>query len=340
MSDVSPHASDESRATIGPYEIVKVLARGERETVYLGFEPSSEREVAIRVSPDDGPGPGEQAAREGTAVLSLVHRHILRVFDVGQDQGLSYVVEEVRRGQTLAEMMRDDLRSVDVTARIDLIAQLCTGLHFIHEQGRIHGDVKPDNVFVTSEGVVKLLNLGAVKVEEMTIVSDRALSGSFEYYSPEQLMGREDIDGRSDLFSAAVILYELVSGRRPFHGSSTATTLARIVREDPTPLDDMPELDAVVRRALEKDPAKRFASAQEFAYALWTIELGDHAAEGRGAETDSETVHDVRVETLQLDRSGFAAWLDTLPVARQTLAYIAIGAAGLVIGSVVFLRAC
>ena len=338
MSDISPRDTT-PRATIGPYEILKVLERGDRETLYLGIEPSSEREVVIRVSSDlDLARVGDRMEQDAALARRLVHRHLLRVFDAGEDEGLSYVVEEVRRGHTLADMPKDRLDTFDMPARLDLVAQLCTGLHFLHAHGLIHGDVRPANVFVTADGVVKLLNVGPSPSDGMTIVSDNALAGSFEYNSPEQLQGRADIDSRSDIFSAAVILYELVSGRRPFHASSTRETLDRMVHADPAPLDELPEIQGLVRRGLEKDPEKRFHSAQEFAYALWVhisqVQLEDQAEDGQ-----VETVYVDRASVPETGGTVIAPAPDLPLLSKETFIYAAI-AAVVVLTAGLLLRMC
>jgi serine/threonine-protein kinase len=297
VSDGSPPAGTErSRAKIGRYEILKLVADADREMVYLGIDPLSESEVVIRVSRETIPEPlSDRAAADGGLARGLVHRNLLRVFDMGEDNELAYQVEEVLRGQTLAETPKDRIEALDLATRVDMVAQLCSGLHVLHQHGVIHGDVKPANVFRTSEGVIKLLNTRVTPAAEMTIVSDNALSGSFEYSSPERLRGDTDVDGRSDVFSAAVLLYELVSGRLPFHGASTIETVSRIIDSDPAPLEQMPALDALVRRGLEKNPDKRFQSAQEFAYALWL-----HIS---GVELD-DADENAEVNTLYRDRVG------------------------------------
>jgi eukaryotic-like serine/threonine-protein kinase len=338
VSDMSPRGAT-PRATIGPYEILKILERGDRETLYLGIEPASEREVVIRVSSDvDSVRLGDAAAREATLARRLVHRHLLRVFDAGEDEGLSYVVEEVRRGHTLADMPKDRLDTFDMAARLDLVAQLCTGLHFLHAHGLIHGEVKPANVFVTTDGVVKLLNVGPSPADEMTIVSDNALAGSFEYNSPEQLQGRAEIDGRSDIFSAAVILYELVSGRRPFHGSSTRDTLERINHADPTPLDELPELNGLIRRGLDKDPDKRFRSAQEFAYALW-VHVSQVQVEDQAADAQVDTVYVERATASETGEEVIARGPDLPLLSKETFVYAGI-AAVVVLAVGLLLRTC
>jgi serine/threonine-protein kinase len=154
----------------------------------------------------------------------------------------------------------------------------------------------------------------------MTIVSDNALTGSFEYNSPERLRGNADADGRSDVFSAAVILYELVSGRLPFKGASTLETVTRIIESDPARLEQMPALDVLVRRGLEKNPDKRFQSAQEFAYALW-LHLSNAQLEDSDENAEVGTLYgEARsVEAKEAERGSMAWSTDLLQFFKQTL---------------------
>jgi serine/threonine-protein kinase len=318
VSDGLPPATT-LRAMIGPYEVVKVLSSGDGENVYLAFRDSPEREVVVKaVAASETP---HDTDRQAAVARHLAHRHILRILDAGEDAGLSYVVTESLHGRTLADHHGAASQTWDLATRIDLVAQLCVGLHFAHQHGLVHGDVKPANVFVTDDGVVKILNFGTALPTDLTMVSGTALSGSVEYLAPERLIGREPIDGRSDLFSAAVILYELVAGHRPFQGSSTTITLARIVRDEPTPIAGLEKLDVVIRRALEKDPSKRFASAQEFAFALWMLQL-------EGGETDSdpsaepgETLYVEPKPSAEAQQSDVALPVGPLRVSRKALLY-------------------
>jgi serine/threonine protein kinase len=257
---------------VGPYDIVELLRRGPRASVHVGRRPESGGEVAIKIA-TDGPRADEWPTASVLAATRLTHRNIVRILDVGTDKGACYIVMERLRGRTLRALLSDGAFNLDPEQRVDLVAQLCLGLHHAHEQQIVHGNVTPDNIFITEDGVTKILNFGETSVNDRTVVSDNALAGSFEYMSPEQIIGRDTVDLRSDIFSAATILYELVAGRRPFQAASTTATLARILRDDPTPIDGKERLNYLLRRALEKEPNKRFASAQEFAYSLWMLHL-------------------------------------------------------------------
>lgn len=290
----------------GPYDLLDVLHRGPRAVTYLAVRGDSEQEVVLKMATDPlrGEAPPEVGARG-----RLVHRHIVRVLDQADDRGFPYIVMERLRGRTLREVMDDATFAADLPTRIDLVAQLCLGLHHAHEQQIVHGNVRPDNVFVTDDGVTKLLNVvsfGSTSASDRTMVSDNALAGSFEYMSPEQIIGRDAIDGRSDVFSAAVLLFESIAGHRPFQGASSTATLARILRDDPAPLNVPGRLNTILKRALEKEPDKRFASAQEFAYALWMIDAPDAGLDteadpedGASETTIGESKFDSRIEATE-----------------------------------------
>lgn len=274
MSDGSDAGLEPSRSTIGPYEIVKVVGRGATGTVYSARQEGSASEVAIKVLQS---GASDEAydrfAREISIARRLVHRHIVRVLDSGEHDDAPFLVMEMLRGQSLRELLRQGHATLDQATRIDIVAQLCTGLHYAHEHGLVHRDVKPANVFLTDEGVVKILDFGVAKLTDTTMTADGSLVGTLAYMAPEQLSAHGQIDGRADVFSAAVVLYELVTGRKPFGGDSPAAMVACILNDDPPPVPGMPDLDLVIRRALHKDSSRRFATAQDFAHALWRMLL-------------------------------------------------------------------
>ena len=320
-------------AKAGPYDIVDVVHRGPRWVVYLATQGDSDQPVVVKMASEAVPLDAE--ATPGAATR-LLHRHIVRVLDAGHDNGFPYLVMERLQGRTLRDLIADTTYGADLPTRVDLIAQLCVGLHHAHEQQIVHGNLRPDNVFVTDDGVTKILNFGGTaSANDHTMVSDNSLAGSFEYMSPEQIIGREAVDGRSDVFSAGLLLYEFVSGRRPFQGASTPATLARILRDDPPPLEGLDRLNTIVRRALEKDPEKRYATAQEFAYALWMMDLPGAVEEEDAA--DSEIVYaDAQSATAEAeaDEPPAAAGLSQLLSDRRTLTYLAIGASVIVIAAI------
>ena len=211
---------------------------------------------------------------------------------------------EFLRGQDLAKRMRAE-PPLTLEQKIEIIAELCTGLHFAHEQGVIHRDVKPANIWLVPDGSVKLLDFGIAKFSSSTMTRQGSVLGSISYMSPEQVNGI-DVDGRADVFSAGVVLFELLSGKKPFSGDSPTAVLARIMddRAGVAPTDlpaDIPKpLVAAVMKALQKDREKRYRHAADFGADLRLVRSalvasGDQAAsEIDFAETGSPTRASVR----------------------------------------------
>src|SRR5262245_21453485 len=165
--------------------------------------------------------------------------------------------------------------------KLSVVAQLCDGLSYAHEQGVVHRDVKPDNFFILEDGSVKLLDFGIAKLTTSTLTRQGDVLGSASYMSPEQVGGSEAVDGRADIFSTGVVLYELLSGRKPFEGDSPTSVIVKILKDEPVPIDSVaaglpPELVAAVMKALHKDPAERFQTADAFSRELQNIRRGLH----------------------------------------------------------------
>jgi serine/threonine protein kinase len=276
---------------LGPYEIVGALGAGGMGEVYRARDPRLGREVAIKVLPagyDNDPERLRRFEQEARATAALNHPNILAVFDIGAQDGSPYIVSELLDGETL----RDKLRSGPLPIRkaVDYALQIARGLAAAHEQGIYHRDLKPENIFVTRDGHVKILDFGLAKLTQpepagtstlaaqptMEAITGRGvLLGTMGYMSPEQLRGLP-ADARSDLFSFGVVLYEMVSGRRAFHGQTTADIISAILREDPPELtatarDVPPMLERIVHHCLEKDPVARFQSARDVAFGLESL---------------------------------------------------------------------
>lgn len=282
---------------IGRYEILERVGRGGMGVLYKAMDPVLEREVAIKLmlsdfSTDETARP--RFYREARAVARLQHRNIVTLFDFGEEDGTPYIVMEFLQGAPLDVSMREP-GALSVDRKLDIVAQLCTGLHFSHRQGIIHRDVKPGNVWLLPDGGVKLLDFGIAKYGDATVTRGGDVIGSVSYMAPEQLAGRE-IDPRADLFAVGVVLYELLCGRRPFQADSPTAIMMKIMSEPPPPLNVQglpPPLVDVVIRALEKDPAKRFQHAAEIAAELQLIRqsLGSETVDAPIGSTDGTTTH-------------------------------------------------
>jgi serine/threonine-protein kinase len=269
----------ETPATIGRYEVIERVGRGGMGVLYRGRDPVLEREVAIKVM--SGDFSGDDAARsrffrEARAAARLQHRHIVTIYEFAEDHGTPYIAMEFLRGSALSARM-NAAPPLSLVQKLDIVTQLCTGLHYAHEQGIVHRDVKPANIWIMEDGTVKLLDFGIAKIAASTMTSTGSVLGSAAYMAPEQVAGRE-IDGRADVFAAGVVLYELVARRKPFAGDGPTAVMMQIIKEDPPPLrqfaPDVPAaLVAAITKALNKDPDRRFMHAGDFGAELRLIRL-------------------------------------------------------------------
>ena len=274
---------------LGRYEIRSQLGAGGMGEVYRARDTELGRDVAVKVLPPSFSADTDRLRRfqqEACAAGALNHPNILSIYDVGKHDNSPYVVSELLEGETL----RKRIGGTPLAHRrvIDYALQIAHGLAAAHEKGIVHRDLKPDNIFVTNDGRVKILDFGLAKLtqgdgnQQQTEIPTRRVDtdpgvvmGTVGYISPEQLKGRA-VDQRSDIFSFGAILYEMLSGRRAFHGESAAETMSAILNEDPPELSDTnktvsPGLERLVNHCLEKNPSARFHSANDLAFALEAI---------------------------------------------------------------------
>jgi serine/threonine protein kinase len=292
-------------AKLGPYEILAPLGTGGMGEVYRARDTRLDRTVAVKVLPSHLAQDPERRARferEARAVSALNHPHICTLFDIGQQDGVDYLVMEYLEGETLAERVAKGPLSVDQALRIG--AQIGNALDKAHRAGIIHRDLKPGNVVLTKSGA-KLLDFGLARVGEPAGIADRlstfptqakplteagSLLGTFQYMSPEQLEGKE-ADARTDVFALGSVLYEIVTGRRAFQGKSQASLIAAILGKQPEPISALqpmtpPALDRLVRRCLAKDPDERWQSAADAADELkWIAEGGSRESASAAVTT-------------------------------------------------------
>ena len=275
---------------LGPYEIVSPLGAGGMGEVYRARDTRLDREVAIKVLPSTvaaDPDSRARFEREAKAVAALSHPNILAIHDIGvEGQGVAYAVMELLHGSTL----RDRLKSGPMTIRkaTETAIQVARGLAAAHDKGLIHRDLKPENIFLLEDGQVKVLDFGLAKLvlaggatpagetaETMTVAAmtnPGMVMGTMGYMAPEQVRGQA-VDARADLFAFGAVLYEMVSGQRAFQRETAADTMTAILKEDPAELsvsraEISPALDRIIRHCLEKNPAERFQSARDIAFAL------------------------------------------------------------------------
>jgi Tol biopolymer transport system component len=272
-------------ARLGPYEIISLLGAGGMGEVYRARDSRLKREVAVKVLPQAFSLDADRLRRfeqEALATAALNHPNILAVFDIGTHEGSPYVVSELLEGETLRERLRGG--SIAVRKTLDYALQIAHGLAAAHEKGIIHRDLKPENLFVTKDGRLKILDFGLAKLTQpeggmhtslptMTHASEAGVvMGTAGYMSPEQVRGVA-VDARSDIFSFGAILYEMLSGKRAFHGDTAADTMSAILKEDPPDLTETgrntsPALERIVQHCLEKNPEGRFHSASDIAFDL------------------------------------------------------------------------
>jgi serine/threonine-protein kinase len=275
----------EAGTCLGRYTILAPIGAGGMGEVYRARDCELEREVAIKVLPAEVAANSdhlERLRREARALAKLSHAGILQIFDIGDAEGIAYVVTELLDGQTLRALL--ERGALPWRRVVDLGAALAEALAAAHAQAVVHRDVKPENLFITGDGQVKILDFGLARVaadragdgesKSPTVpqTSPGTVLGTIGYMSPEQVRG-EPADHRSDIFSLGCVLYELLSGRRAFHAATAPETLTAILRESPaeltaTGIEVIPGLERVVRRCMDKTPERRFQSAGDLAFAL------------------------------------------------------------------------
>lgn len=260
---------------IGRYQIDGELGKGAMGVVYKAVDPTIGRTVALKTMRLDVQGlENEEMLRrfknEARAAGVLNHPNIVTIYDAGEAEGLFYIAMEFIEGQTLAAIINQH-RVLPVEQIIRYTRQICSGLDFAHSKSIVHRDVKPANIMVAPDGTAKIMDFGIAKLGGNMTATGTVL-GTPSYMSPEQVRGRV-LDGRTDLFSLGVMVYEMLTGEKPFAGQNVTTIIYKIVNETPIPPRELdvsihPGLSAVVTRALAKSPDERFASGTEFADAL------------------------------------------------------------------------
>lgn len=269
---------------LGPYEIVSMVGAGGMGEVYRARDSRLKRDVAVKVLPKAVSLDADRLRRfeqEALATAALNHPNILAVFDIGSNEGAPYVVSELLEGETLRERLRSG--AIPLRKTLEYALQIAHGLAAAHGKGIIHRDLKPENIFITKDGRLKILDFGLAKLTQpesgdhasitMTHATEAGVvMGTAGYMSPEQVRGGA-IDARSDIFSFGAILYEMISGKRAFHGESPADTMSAILKEEPADLNETnrnisPALDRIVQHCLEKNPEQRFHSASDIAFDL------------------------------------------------------------------------
>jgi eukaryotic-like serine/threonine-protein kinase len=258
----------------GRYEIVGELGRGAMGVVYKAVDPVIGRTVAVKTIRLSEQGTGlsrpELLSRfqtEARAAGLLTHPNIVVVYDAGEEDGLYYITMELVEGKSLQTLL-DARQSFPLPRVLRLMEQACGALQFAHERNVVHRDVKPANLMLTPDDTVKVTDFGTAKILQFGTVQQTAhVMGTPSYMSPEQVKGRA-VDGRSDIFSLGVMLYEMVTGEKPFPGQNITTVIYKIVNEEPVPPRQVdpsihPGISAVIMKALAKEPGDRYQTCRE-----------------------------------------------------------------------------
>ena len=263
---------------LGRYVISGVLGKGAMGTVYEGVDPAINRPVALKTirldfvaDPDEMRELRERLYFEAQAAGKLSHPHIVGIYDVGSEGSTQYIAMERLQGQTLEGLIK---RKANFNYRImaKMIMQISQALQYAHDQGIVHRDIKPANIMVLPDYSIKVMDFGIARVESSSMTKTGVAMGTPNYISPEQLQGRK-IDGRSDIFSLGVVIYEMLVGERPFKGDNITALIYSIMNTEPaTPTKINPRvpplLEHITMRALKKDPNLRYQRASEIAQAV------------------------------------------------------------------------
>lgn len=285
------------RKRIGRYLVIARVGRGGMGMVYRGYDEALEREVAIKTLTVEGTLDEESRKRfeiEAKAAARLQHPNILTVFELGDERGVPFIAMELLPGVDLEELLRSG-EELLLQEKLEIVIQVCRGLAYAHEHKIVHRDIKPSNVRLLDDGTIKIMDFGIAKLQGTGVTRSGMMVGTVHYMSPEQIRG-QPLDGRSDVFSLGVILYEMLVGRRPFAGQGATEILYKIVHEDPAPLAAgapplPPRLQEIVARALAKNQQDRCASATQLAEELSAV-LAEvsRAATVQVAAADVETL--------------------------------------------------
>lgn len=296
---------------LGKYRIDGILGKGSMGVVYKAFDPGIERVVALKTIRKEMFSEREQAdligrfKNEAQAAGRLAHPNIVTVYDYGEDAESAYIAMEFVEGTPLDALMQPG-RADSVQRALAWMGDLLQGLDYAHARGVVHRDIKPGNLLVTVGAQVKISDFGVARIESSTLTQAGSMIGTPSYMSPEQFRG-EAVDGRSDVFSSGIVLYQLLTGTRPFTGSTTIV-MQQILNEHPAPPSTLlPALgtrfDAVLARALAKSPAERYPTARAFHEALLA------AAGADGHDPDATRLGDA-------DRTQLAAGLPAFDAVR------------------------
>ncbi len=314
--------AQETLQKFGKYEILEELGRGAMGVVYKARDPLIGRMVALKTVMPGMLSDGDllkRFYREAQSAGRLQHPNIVVIYDLGESDGLPYIAMELVEGESLQKLIARGV-SLPLAAKLRILVQICRGLGYAHRNGVVHRDVKPANILVTPDGSVKVVDFGIVHLADTGMTSTGMILGTVSYMSPEQLRG-EHVDARSDIFSVGILMYELLSGRKPFEGANVTAILLRIATGEPQLLSELvpgipSALEDVVRKCLRKDPEERFQALEDLAFELEPLArdlqrgvVEDMVQQGRDflAQNELTRAEEVLRNALVLDSSHGAA---------------------------------
>ena len=271
---------------LGRYEILGELGRGAMGVVFKAHDPLIGRLVALKTittSVADDPGLVQRFWREAKAAGALQHANIVTIHDVGEAEGVPFIAMEYLEGESLAALISRGA-ALPLTEKVGYLVQTCRALQYAHRRGVIHRDIKPANIVLTAEGVIKVVDFGIARVSDAAKTQTGTLLGTLGYMSPQQIRGKR-ADALSDIWSVGVVLYELLTGRRPFKGGNQADLMLSILQDEPVALSEALggcpyQLVTISRRTLAKNEANRYQSMEELLLDLKSAWASMHLTKG------------------------------------------------------------
>src|SRR5712692_1572193 len=305
---------------IGKYEVIERIGRGGMGMIFKAHDPVLDRPVALKVISSEIEVTDELRARffrEAQACAKLSHPNIVTVYDMGEDDGRLFIVMELLEGQELRRLITPGT-SLTLEDKLSVMVQACGGLHYAHQKGIVHRDIKPGNIFLLRNGQVKILDFGIAHMATTEGLTRTGLiMGTLRYISPEQVRGRAD--HRSDIFSIGAVFYEVLSFRPPFTGEDPMHLLEQLRTEEPPALTELdptipPELAAIVQRALRKDPAERFPDLEHMRTQIEAVQRRlSEEAQGIRARARSQRDQVVQLQEALAERLGAPGPEEAMP---------------------------
>jgi serine/threonine protein kinase len=286
--------------TLGPYQVVEELGRGGMAVVYKAFQPSLRRYVALKILPDHFQSDPEFVARfqrEARAAAQLGHPNVVTIYDVGEQAGVHYIAMEYLEGGSLLDRLAKGPLSLEEAQQI--VEQVGSALDFAHSRGLIHRDIKPANILFSADNRPKVTDFGIARAGDTSrLTRAGAMLGTPQYMSPEQAEGRP-VDHRADLYALGVMLYEMLTGRVPFQADTPHAIVYAVIHQPPLPPrqirpDLSPAVEAVLLKALAKQPNERFQTGADMAAALWSATEASSSLYGGGKGLVDRAAIDMR----------------------------------------------